>query len=285
MNALTLFRPWDEPVAAGAKPIENRPKPPPRKLLGETIAIHAGKHFDSGARRFISERGYVLGGTRGEWVANRRMAIVGVARIAGWLDRRPHKLMRMVDGTVQGMVTALDEHRTRFEYLDLDPWWIGPVGILLVDAVAIEPVACKGAQGWWTVPEAIAALVNDRSGEGGVSCLKGDFLEQALQVQRAAGDATITTVRMLGRELDHHRQLCSPCRAIDDELEAMRRLELKVEKLRRQVSSVTRGVDVVRADLRRKLVTVAEKWGAERGVEVAELLFRMRAMPSLGPDE
>lgn len=164
MIAATLWRPWDEPVAAGAKPIENRPQPPPRKLLGETIAIHAGKHHDPSARRFIAERGYVLGGTRGEWVANRRMAIVGVARIAGWLDRREKSL---VDG--EGMVTALDErtdggpdYRSLVAAADRSPWWMGPVGILLVDAVAIAPVSCRGAQGWWTVPEAIAALVNDR---------------------------------------------------------------------------------------------------------------------------
>lgn len=159
MHAATVWRPWDQPLAVGAKPIENRPKPPPRKLLGEVIAIHAGKHYDYDGAEAIKRRGFVLD----PWAPG--MAVVGVARIAGWLDRRPEKI---VDG--EGLIasaTALDPAVARAQFerlqkLDTEEWWMGPVGILLVDAVAIRPVPCRGAQGWWTVPADIEAKVRGR---------------------------------------------------------------------------------------------------------------------------
>lgn len=42
MKALTLWQPWASLVAAGAKPYEFRGWLPPRGLVGQRIAIHAG---------------------------------------------------------------------------------------------------------------------------------------------------------------------------------------------------------------------------------------------------
>jgi hypothetical protein len=171
VRGLTLYRPWDEPVVAGAKPIENRPNPPPRSLLGQVVAIHAGKVWDPSGAAFIRARGYRLLGDDGAWVANRVGAIVGVARIAGWLDRRPQSIQRGPDGEETGTVVCLDgpgyeAHgsggRIRIGQLDQSSWWFGPVGILLVDAVAIAPVPCRGMQGWWKVPADVEAVVRER---------------------------------------------------------------------------------------------------------------------------
>ena len=43
MKALTLHQPWATMVALGSKPYETRSWPPPAKLIGQRIAIHAGK--------------------------------------------------------------------------------------------------------------------------------------------------------------------------------------------------------------------------------------------------
>ena len=43
MKALTLWQPWASLVACEAKPFETRRWAPPEALIGERIAIHAGK--------------------------------------------------------------------------------------------------------------------------------------------------------------------------------------------------------------------------------------------------
>lgn len=42
MRALTLHQPWATLIALGIKTIETRSWPPPRNLMGQTVAIHAG---------------------------------------------------------------------------------------------------------------------------------------------------------------------------------------------------------------------------------------------------
>ena len=43
MYAITLHQPWASLVAQGVKTIETRSWPAPARLIGQTIAIHAGK--------------------------------------------------------------------------------------------------------------------------------------------------------------------------------------------------------------------------------------------------
>ena len=52
MKAITLHQPWASLIAVGAKKIETRSWRPPDDLIGQTIAIHAGKkivNFGSGS--------------------------------------------------------------------------------------------------------------------------------------------------------------------------------------------------------------------------------------------
>ena len=46
MKTLTLHQPWASLIADGRKTIETRSWPPPRALVGERIAIHAGRRID-----------------------------------------------------------------------------------------------------------------------------------------------------------------------------------------------------------------------------------------------
>lgn len=46
MLALTVKQPWAWATAAGIKPVENRAWRPSPKVIGQRIAIHAGKSFD-----------------------------------------------------------------------------------------------------------------------------------------------------------------------------------------------------------------------------------------------
>ena len=43
MKAITLHQPWASLIACGLKTIETRDWPPPREIVGDRIAIHAGK--------------------------------------------------------------------------------------------------------------------------------------------------------------------------------------------------------------------------------------------------
>ena len=43
MYAITLHQPWTSLIALGVKTVETRSWPAPARLVGKTIAIHAGK--------------------------------------------------------------------------------------------------------------------------------------------------------------------------------------------------------------------------------------------------
>lgn len=149
MKALTFWRPWSDAIVRGPKRCENRGWPPPDRMLGEYIAIHAGKRYQ-----------------RGEWPwpdgfeppaeADSPQGIVGVARIRGALDLRRGRALMYLE-TVDELQVA-----DRLDELDRDPWWAGPCGWLLDEVVAIEPVPCRGAQGLWNLPADVELVVRER---------------------------------------------------------------------------------------------------------------------------
>lgn len=161
MRALTLWQPYATSVASGSKDIENRPKPPPRKLLRalEPIAIHAGlRYAEPGSKGWPYPEG--------EPVPPREDcplgAIIGVATMVGYLNTSA----RSSQGRLfREAVPAAPDRRlhSRLERLDSERWWVGPVGILLVARRALtEPIPCRGALGFWTVPEDIERLILER---------------------------------------------------------------------------------------------------------------------------
>jgi hypothetical protein len=131
VKALTLWQPWAHAVARLGKRIENRPWKPWPSVVGRVIAIHAAAKVDP-AEEERAARWIRL--TVGVWVplssALPRGAIVATARVTG-------------------SVAA-----------SADPWFVGPYGWTLDEVVALPaPVPCRGAQGLWTVPPEVEALV------------------------------------------------------------------------------------------------------------------------------
>lgn len=130
MLALTIIQPWATLIVEGPKRIENRTWRPSSRLLkrGDVLAIHAGKKTDQAGGDMAIDMGL--------WDASNAMktwpvrgAIIGL-------------------GTFVETITESD-----------DPWFAGPIGWVLSDVCAIEPVFCKGAQGLWVVPDDIEAQV------------------------------------------------------------------------------------------------------------------------------
>lgn len=156
--SLTYWRPWSDAIVRGPKRCENRGLPPPRHLLGAYHVVHAGQTYDRdyGAGGWPMPEGYAPP------PADRSpMGIVGVARILGCLDTRGTKpRIHVPDVAPEGVV--LEELVQRLWLLDEDEWWAGPCGILLDEVTAIDPVPCRGARGWWRVPDTEAALVRTR---------------------------------------------------------------------------------------------------------------------------
>lgn len=122
LYAVTLRQPWAWAIAHCGKRIENRTWSPRHSLIGQRIAIHAGKSMDEDGFRWLYKRKLIT--VPFPPAAHVRGAIVAVA-------------------TYQGAVRQSD-----------DPWFFGPVGWVLSDVVSLlAPVPCRGALGLWIVPD------------------------------------------------------------------------------------------------------------------------------------
>jgi len=127
LRALTIHQPWAWFIAKGYKPIENRSWRPPQSLVGNWLAIHAGKKWDIA-----------------EVASNTSFAHVNC--------RAPLPSSIGAMGDQCGSILAV-ARVTGFVAESASPWFFGPVGWTLADVVELpEPVACRGAQGLWKVP-------------------------------------------------------------------------------------------------------------------------------------
>lgn len=134
-RALTLWRPWPWVITRGSKRIENRPWPAPKAIVGEYIALHAGKVWDyKGAAAILARHPEMP--RAGD---DHPVGIVGVARV--------------VD-----VLSASD-----------DPWFFGPYGWALADVTPIRTVTAKGAMGLWPMSDVMRELVFERWNEARVT--------------------------------------------------------------------------------------------------------------------
>lgn len=122
IKGLTLWQPWAWAVAYAGKQVENRSWKPPRQLVGEWIAIHAGQRFDRSAVQQIRELGIELAAE-----CSQKGVIVAVARLVGVVEE------------------------------SADPWFVGPVGWVLGEVQAVKPLPCSGSQGLWNLPPDVLA--------------------------------------------------------------------------------------------------------------------------------
>jgi hypothetical protein len=150
LRALTLHRPWPWSILHGGKRIENRPWAPWKSIVGERIALHAGKTWDYDGAEFIKRTVRMLGGPEmpGDGGVHLQGAIVGVARVVGCIRENGNDDPVIVSG-VGGLHVDVDEE-----------WFFGPFGWILTDVVALaKPVSCRGAQGLWLPPPDVTARV------------------------------------------------------------------------------------------------------------------------------
>lgn len=129
MRMLTLHRPWAWCVVYGPKRVENRTWKPPDNLIGEWLAIHAGKTWSAQGAAAMLANGIATKDHPDDHPAG---AIIGVGRLIGY-------------------ATSGEEARSL-----LDPtqerWFSGPFGWLLTDMKPLAtPIYCRGFQGVPTV--------------------------------------------------------------------------------------------------------------------------------------
>lgn len=150
MKALTLWRPWPAMIfhlpEAQAKRVENRSWKPPRWLIGQRIAIHAGERIDRDAMTACS---MMLGQTFPAAEVTLAAGIIGTAIVAS-VTNGAEVEHRVFHGIVKAAeVSAAD----RLWHAQVARWFSGPFGWLIDDVRTLaEPIPCKGRQGLWDVP-------------------------------------------------------------------------------------------------------------------------------------
>jgi hypothetical protein len=150
MRALTLWPEWAWAVAHLGKDVENRGWAPPFWVLGQQIAIHAGRHVGGkpGAR-------YYLAGTD----AVREMAVragLDPGPLADWLNKLHRELCETTSVVVA--VARVEAECARYAP---SGWAVpGQHHWRLHDVVALpRPVPCRGAQGLWVIPREVEDAV------------------------------------------------------------------------------------------------------------------------------
>jgi len=162
VKAITLHRPWPFAIfhlpSGIRKDVENRSWKPPFSVLGERIAIHAGKVFDDDANASIAHVidaswRLVSNNPSLNWWLNpvneaRRseQGIIGTVIVDGWV----HPEDWAYGGITRGEATLASMSR----------WFTGPYGWVLRDPVALPtPIPCRGAQGLWAVPDDVEIAI------------------------------------------------------------------------------------------------------------------------------
>lgn len=147
LHALTLVQPWAYAIARLGKPIENRTWTPPDWLIGAYLAIHAGKKLDALAVAALRDEGFDVPDEM------QHGAIIAVARVVGWVAEDENGVI----ARWHGGLSRLDAFGAA-----ATPWWMGPIGWVLDNVTAIDPVPCRGAQKLWRVPDPAADEVRRR---------------------------------------------------------------------------------------------------------------------------
>ena len=150
MKALTIHQPWASLIAGcigdpadgivlPQKTIENRSWKA-ASIIGEIVAIHAGKKHDTDAvffaRQMLGKR--IPSRAFGQYPHG---AFVATCRVVAFANGNGN------ENWVGDWL--LDEN-------DL-AWLAGPIGWVLRDIVPVRPIPYRGYQGLWTVPEHIAS--------------------------------------------------------------------------------------------------------------------------------
>lgn len=142
MKALSIKQPWLWAITDLDKRVENRTWRPPADVIGERIALHAGKTSDWAGYMVLYR------------IIDRRApsplphgAIVATATVMGWVSDKPY------------------ENCCIYNHVDIaacleDRWYFGPFGWLLDEVRKLpEPIPCRGWLGLWDVPLELLEMV------------------------------------------------------------------------------------------------------------------------------
>jgi hypothetical protein len=158
-RALTLTIPWGYAFRELGKNIENRTWRPPDALLGQPIAIHAGKaptgkkawaEVSAAFDAIEGATGTHLPPITGDLLRAQSAAIVVVGTLAGWF------VNESTWKTADGMPPRISE---------IAPPWKseGSYGWIIRDRMILPtPVPSKGAQGLWTIPFGVKKAIEDQ---------------------------------------------------------------------------------------------------------------------------
>lgn len=165
MKALTLHQPWATCIAQHGKRVENRTWAPPQPIIGQRIAIHAGMRLNREVcLRLFDEEGIELAPASKLPLG----AVVATARVAGWASDQGWAQEPTLDFFGVTEQQARDALRSS--------WWIGPIGWILDHVIAVPPVACKGAQGLWSLPADVERAVREHE-EAARARMVAEFVE------------------------------------------------------------------------------------------------------------
>lgn len=170
MKALTIRQPWASLIALGVKHIETRSWRAPQSLIGQTIAIHAGKHKPPTSTRHGQIGNYRFDRYDDEWYIGPRAgggpkvylplgAVVATATLADCVPM--YHVMQVIAGEVRwpnvqlngpDAVTYTDgqqDHRDVADQLPYGDFAPGRWAWMLTDVQPCEPTPAKGKQGLW----------------------------------------------------------------------------------------------------------------------------------------
>lgn len=175
MKALTIWQPWASLIIGGAKPYEFRSWPAPRWIVGQRIVIHAGSRpirqsevTDLQQRLADPEMAWTTGlhADRAEGILRRAwLQSTPRGRQSDFFDGvgSPYEPLPIAAGlgivTVGPPIDGWDACETFGHRVnDSDRQEHANFAWPMLDiAPFAEPIPCKGAQGFWTWPDAEAA--------------------------------------------------------------------------------------------------------------------------------
>jgi hypothetical protein len=135
-----LWRPWPWAIVHGGKRIENRPWE--IKYRGDVV-FQAAKRFDREAVPFIQSCAPSGAFCSGEPSAHPAGVLAFVARVTDCMPvEQFHKLIG-----AESLPWMLEQRR----------WAFGPYCTILDDIRPLPPIAWKGSQGWFDVPDRVVA--------------------------------------------------------------------------------------------------------------------------------
>jgi hypothetical protein len=174
MLALTIWQPFASlivgspptdgcPGAPPQKPVENRDWRPSPKMIGQRIAIHAGKKPDRETLDLYEDifKAKVFGEVAAPYAKPKLFplgAVVGVAtldRVIGPLASMSYE-DRFSEASADWIASwGLDADGLR--------WFVGGFGWVFRDRQhLVEPVQCSGAQGLWRLPPDVERAVTEQ---------------------------------------------------------------------------------------------------------------------------